>query len=257
MVSTFGIIPWSRLHSRNLQWLLLPHQRAGRSNSLSHLHLPPSVVSSLRWWTSEAISRGTCFREPCRLVLMTDASLSGWGAHLQQHMEQGQWSAWDRLHNINVLELRAVRLALVRFHSLVEGKDILVLTDNMSTKAHINKLGGTHSRMLLAETVLSRWAEAHLSSIRADHISGTVNVQADALSRSLLDYGEWSVSPLFQDIVSRFGNPVLDLSAIAQNHQLPRYFSRFPDPQDEATNALRSTWSPGLLYAFPPLPLIP
>lgn len=259
MVSTFGITPWSRLHSRELHWLLLPFQRALRDTLLLRIQLPPTVLCSLLRWTPDSIFRGSCFREPRRIQLTTDASLTGWGAHLLHHMTQGRWSAQKSLLNINLLELRAIHLALIHFQDLVEGKDVLVLTDNTTAKAHINKLGGTRSRSLMEEAcLLGLWAETHLSSIRADHISGSANVQADSLSRRLVDQGEWSISPsLFQEIIARFRKPVLDLFASWTNHRLPCYFSRFLDLQAEAMDALRSRWPPGLLYAFPPLPVIP
>lgn len=58
--------------------------------------------------------------------------------------------------------------------------------------------------------------------------------------------------------MARFGTPSVDLFASGDNHQLPRFFIRFPTPGAEAVDALRSPWPPGLLlYAFPPLPLIP
>ncbi|XP_060542717.1 ligand-dependent nuclear receptor corepressor-like protein isoform X6 [Pantherophis guttatus] len=259
MVSTFGITPWSRLHSRELQWLLLPFQRANLEVSSRRIRLPEPVLRSLHWWTSLALFRGSSFREPQRLQLTTDASLSGWGAHLLHQMAQGRWTSQEAHLSINLLELRDIRLALLHFQDLVEGRHILVLTDNTTAKAHVNRLGGTRSRSLMDEAhLLGVWAEEHLASITADYILGSDNIQADSLSRSQVDQGEWSISQdLFQDIVSRFGCPVLDLFASRTNHRLPRYFSRFLDLQAEATDALRSPWPSGLLYAFPPLPMIP
>ncbi|XP_060547294.1 uncharacterized protein LOC132711713 [Pantherophis guttatus] len=239
MVSMFGITPWSRLHSRELQWLLLPYQKAQRDNSLSRLQLPDPVLRSLQWWTSNAISQGTCYREPHHVQLTTDASLTGWGAHLLHLMAQDQWSVRESLLNINLLELRAVRLTLSHFRYQVAGKDVLVLMDNTTAKAHINRLGGTRSRSLMAEALqLGLWAEEHLNSIKADHISGSANIQADALSRNLMDHREWSIPPdLFLEISARFGTPLVDLFASSANHQVPRYFSRYPEPRAETLSA--------------------
>ncbi|XP_058037816.1 uncharacterized protein LOC131197588 [Ahaetulla prasina] len=174
-------------------------------------------------------------------------------------MAQGLWSAQERKLNINLLELRAIHKALLHFHDLVKGQDILVLTDNTTAKAHINRWGGTHSRTLMTETLtLGHWAEFNLLSLRASHISGTANVRADALSRQQIDQAEWKLDPaLFQKISLRFGLPKVDLFATPSNHQLPRFFARFPSPGAEAVDALRSPWPLELLYAFPPLPLIP
>lgn len=76
MVTSFGIIPWSRLHSRELQWLLLPFQWSCRSTSVTRITLPLAVLNSLDWWTSEAVTKGTMFWEPHWLVLMMEPACS-------------------------------------------------------------------------------------------------------------------------------------------------------------------------------------
>lgn len=143
MVSSFGIVPWSRLHSRQLQWFLLPFLRARTSTYLVKVTLPTKVLDSLGWWSSSAVSKGSRFRERHHLVITTDASLSGWGAHLESHMAQGLWLDQERQHNINWLELRTIYLALLQFHHLINGQHVLMLTDNISAKVHINRQGGT------------------------------------------------------------------------------------------------------------------
>ena len=47
--------------------------------------------------------------------LFTDASNEGWGAHLEQTSAKGLWSDREKRLHINVLELKAVSLALQRF----------------------------------------------------------------------------------------------------------------------------------------------
>lgn len=68
-----------------------------------------------------------------------------------------------RRNDINFLELRAIRLGLLHFHSAVEGKYVLILTDNITLKAHINRQGRTRSKRLMMEAQqLVSWAETHL-----------------------------------------------------------------------------------------------
>ncbi|KAK9400738.1 hypothetical protein NXF25_011452 [Crotalus adamanteus] len=93
--------------------------------------------------------KGSIFREPNRITLMTDASLFGWGAHLGTQIAQGQWNQEDLTHNINWLELRAIHLALHQFSHLVTRRHVLVLTDNVAAKAHVNKEGGKRSAELM------------------------------------------------------------------------------------------------------------
>lgn len=57
----------------------------------------------------------------------------------------------DLKHNINWLELRAAHLALWQCWDMVQGHHILLLTENVATKAHVNRRGGTHSKSLRIE----------------------------------------------------------------------------------------------------------
>lgn len=109
------------------------------------IRIPPRVLFSLRWWVSPVLSRDRYFREPQLLVLMTDASLYSWEAHLGSHFAQGRWSEADLVNGINWLALWAIHLALQAFQDKVQGHHILVRTDNVAAKAHVNRLGGTHS----------------------------------------------------------------------------------------------------------------
>lgn len=90
MVLCIGIVPWAWLHCRALQWLLLLYQRTHQSTSACKILIPPKVRLSLCWWSSPVVTDGWEFREPHCLVLTTDASLYGWGAHLASDMAQGQ-----------------------------------------------------------------------------------------------------------------------------------------------------------------------
>ncbi|XP_013917310.1 PREDICTED: uncharacterized protein LOC106545317, partial [Thamnophis sirtalis] len=102
--------------------------------------------------------------------------------------------------SINLLELRAARLALRHFHRSIRRRHNLLMTDNVATKAHINCQGGTRSKQLMAETeALGRWAECHLESIHSDHISGIDNTRVDWLSRTTINPAEWQLdSALFR-----------------------------------------------------------
>ena len=82
--------------------------------------------------------------------IFTDASKEGWGAHLGDFTTRGVWSVPESHLHINFLELKAVLLALKRFQHLVQGKVVLVATDNTTVVAYINKEGGMRSGSLCA-----------------------------------------------------------------------------------------------------------
>ncbi|XP_013921765.1 PREDICTED: uncharacterized protein LOC106548824, partial [Thamnophis sirtalis] len=54
MVLCIGIVPWVRLHSQTLQWLLIPYQ-CHRMNNLRLIGLPLDLCWSLRGWISLAL----------------------------------------------------------------------------------------------------------------------------------------------------------------------------------------------------------
>ncbi|XP_039189596.1 kelch-like protein 14 isoform X2 [Crotalus tigris] len=225
MVSCIAIGPWTRLHLRDLQWFLLPFQQVNASASNRQVRVPVHILRSLRWWFSQAVTKGSSFKELDRITITTDTSLFGWGAHLQSQFVQGCWSRADLRHNINWLELRAIHLALHQFRHWIRGFHVLILTDNVASKAHVDCQGGTRSRSLMSEArLLGSWAESNLASLRAEHISGVENHQADFSSRSTVDPSEWGLHPdLFSEISHRFGHPILNLFASSTNAQLPRY----------------------------------
>ncbi|XP_042315084.1 uncharacterized protein LOC121926295 [Sceloporus undulatus] len=258
MIAAIECLPWARFHARPLQWLLLPHQQAIALKSHRKIQILDQVRQSLRWWTSQAVSRGRPIWETERIQITTDASLRGWGAHCGSQLAQGRWSPEEQSHSINWLELRAIRLALQSFIAIVQHKPVLIRTDNITAKAHVNRQGGTRSRVLMKEAqLLLTWSETNLLSLRAEHLQGQLNSKADWLSRTDIDQGEWSLHPeVFQTIVEIFGPPIMDLFASPINAKTPRFISRFKTQGAEDFDALTCRWPEGLLYAFPPVALL-
>ncbi|XP_042329170.1 uncharacterized protein LOC121933463 [Sceloporus undulatus] len=141
---------------------------------------------------------------------------------------------------------------------MVLHKAVLIRTENITAKSHVNCQGGTTSRSLMKEAqTLLTWAESNLLSLEAKHLQGQLNTKADWLSRTDIDQGEWSLHPkVYQSVIETLGHPVLDLFASPSNVKTPRFFSRFKTQGAENFNALNCRWPEGLLYAFPPVPLL-
>lgn len=255
MVSCQDILVWARFHLRPLQSLLRPYSNlVGRKRHLP-IPFPCSLRKSLDWWLAPGrLSQGLSLDLPSRLIITTDASLLGWGAHLQDEWTQGRWSADEASRSINFLELRAIRLALLHFQGRVTGAHILVRMDNTTAKAYLNRQGGTRSRTLMGEASrLFQWAERHVLSIRAEHLAGIHNIAADWLSRQQVADTEWQLHPeVFHLVTEQLGDPLVDLFAMPNNTQLPRFFTRHLAPGAEGVDALQNPWPQGLLYAFPP-----
>lgn len=89
-------------------------QRSGRWSDI--LKVDSKLVSFLGWWARREILAGVPLVSPEPSISMcTDASKTGWGAHLEVETASGVWPPELREAHINELELRAVLLALQQF----------------------------------------------------------------------------------------------------------------------------------------------
>ena len=185
LTATEKQVPLGRLHMRPIQWHLKRHWRVPESLE-KEIPVPRSLHPHLLWWTKETnVLTGQPLHPLSHAVqIFTDASKEGWGAHLGDFTARGIWSVPESHLHINFLELKAVLLALKRFQHLVQGKVVLVATDNTTVVAYINKEGGMRSGSLCA--LLWRllcWCNLRHVVLKARHIPGRLNVIADKLSR--------------------------------------------------------------------------
>ncbi|KAM4028388.1 heterogeneous nuclear ribonucleoproteins A2/B1 isoform 1-T1 [Anomaloglossus baeobatrachus] len=259
MTSCIPSVRWAQAHSRCLQDHILAHWDRLPSSLNRRFRLSESVSSSLLWWLSPAnLQVGVAWTQKPLVTLTTDASLRGWGAMVANSPFQGVWSPYVSSQSSNYRELRAVREALLAAQDLVRDSHVLVYSDNITTVAHLRHQGSTRSGAL--KSVSSRifqWAEQSLLSLSAVHLKGSLNLQADFLSRRDVHPGEWSLDQaVFCSLVARWGAPEVDLFASAGNRKVATYFSL--NPRDEAlgVDAFCHSWSFRLAYAFPPLPLL-
>jgi hypothetical protein len=118
------------------------------------LRLPGNLIPAVNCWLNDHTWNVGCLLQSFKAEhsVFTDASTQGWGAHTGAHTAKGFWTEEEKQLHINVLEYRAVRLALQTFLPIVKGKSVLIHTDNTTTLNYINKLGGTRSA-----TIRKRW----------------------------------------------------------------------------------------------------
>ena len=262
MAAANPVVPLGLLHMRRLQrWFTGLHLDLKRQK-FRLLTVPPTVQDNLRYWGSpQHLLTGTPLgRVTSYTAVFTDASLKGWGGTCLGKAIGGVWPPGEVRH-INLLELQAVLLVLQHFGPLLKGRHVLVRTDNRTTVAYINRQGGVHSAALLvmAENLWS-WASEHLQSLRALHIPGLENRGADLMSRGGPLDDEWRLQPgVVQQIWSRFGRATVDLFADRSNTHCPLWFSLRPQdrPPLGVDAFAHAPWPRRLLYAFPPLHLIP
>ncbi len=112
----------------------------------------------------------------------------------------------------------------------------------------INHQGGLVSKCLykLANYLLV-WAQTNLRSLRATHVPGKINQEANMLSRNNVPSEEWTLHPLsVQKIWEVFGRARVDFFPSEDNSHCLIFFTKI-------TDALAHEWPSLPLYALPPM----
>jgi len=124
-----AVVPLGLLSLRPMQmWLNSLHLDAKW-----HRHRRVRVSQRCLHYLLMGVPRGAISSR--RETVTADAGLSGWGAVWQGRTVQGPYSAQEGARHVNVLDLRAVQLALTHFLPQLGGKHVLVPSDNMPTVA--------------------------------------------------------------------------------------------------------------------------
>ena len=109
----------------------------------------------------------------------------------------------------------------------------------------------------LLSVQIFQWAEFHLILLAAVYIQGQLSFRADSLSRNLPSSVFYHLAnQMFDLICLHFGVPWMDLFASPSNAMTQSFCSEQWCPQAWAVDALSVPWPRGLLYAFPPIPLL-
>ncbi|MEW8547329.1 MAG: reverse transcriptase domain-containing protein [Candidatus Thiodiazotropha sp.] len=253
-----------RLHLRPLQMALFAQWKP-HLLPLEHLILiSPQIKFHLNWWINrDRFIQGVPLKPALPThSLFTDASLSGWGAHLEPEglLFHGVWSQGQSHLHINILEMKVILLALKQCEHHVKNSSVMVATDNSSVVAYLRREGGTHSPTLCMEVWETlNWCDQKNIKILVRHIPGKTNILADRLSRLSKPIStEWSLDQTVCNmILAATGYPNIDLFATRLNKKLPVYVSPIPDDRALAIDALSMNWDGIHAYAFPPFALIP
>ncbi len=260
MAAASPVLPLGLLHMRPFLWWmkelrLHPTVPATRLIRVSHSCCRPLLMWRDPVFLLSGVRMGAIHR---RHMIMTDTSMTGWGAVLEGRPASGEWKEEFLSWHINCLELRAVFLGLKYFLPVLEAYHIIVRTDNMAVVSHINRQGGSRSRTLdrLVRRLLL-WSQDKFLSLRAVHVPGVLNLAADFLSRQKLRPGEWMLNrQTVSQIWDLFGKAEVDLFASQESFQCPLWFS-LSFPTTLGIDAFAHPWPNVSLYAFPPIKLIP
>ena len=193
------------------------------------------------------------------LQLMTDASFHGWGGVLLPYFASGVWPPSYSHLSINWLELMAIRNSLVEFVHLVQGRSVLLMSDNTTSVACIQHQGTYRSSNLMDLTrEILEFCRVHSITLIPRHLSGDLNTLADLHSRQGPVGAEWSLDDLtFQWICRLVDHLQVDLFATRRNNQLQNFVSPFPDPLAVGVDAFSMNWNDWeSIYLFPPVKVL-
>ena len=218
------------------------------------IHLDAEFLTQLCWfnrWEGVPLH----LPEP-NLFFFTDASLPGWVANRQNRHLSGQWSHPDSSQHI-----KAIRLAVLQWGPQWRNQTVRVYCNNSTAVAYIHKEGRIHSISLFNKTLeLFHLLDRFVILLIPTHLPGARNVTADALSRiNSVSPTEWRIpQETLHNLFSVLGTPLVDMFTTAENKVTPIYVSPYLDDRAWAVDALSISWDGlGLLYAFPPAPIVP
>ena len=225
------------------------------------LTLDIETIKDLRWWLKAFETwNGKAFRDrgiPTEIAF--DASSEGWGAVIlpDGSKAQGYWTVEQSYKSSNFRETLAVLLGLLAFLSQIKGKSVTILSDNVSAVCYINMQGGPAMELSRIARAIWSLAMEHNIQLKAQHLKGVLNIQADALSRLSSQY-EWCLHQKVYDYLNVLWGPhTIDRFATMATTKCISYNSRFLDPASMGVDALlQGDWGTENNYVNPPIRLI-
>ena len=250
-------IPAARFYLRELHNIVATKTAWSASVKMSN-----QLRRDLQWWTSvPSQNNGRSIFKPVESAyLHCDSSSFGWGAVLNSYHEaRGFWDSSDLKQHITWKELKAVRLAILSFLPKVRGRRILLHEDNQSVIGVLTHLTSRSPAMMNELRKLWYLLDTNDILLRSKYIRSAANIWADNLSRES-DSSDWQLNPrVFTLLDTRWGPHTVDRFASATNRQLPRYNSRWLDPDTEAVDSLRlpnTSWASEHNWCNPPWDLL-
>ena len=252
--SVYLAVPPARHYLRELHDCLKTKRNWG-----SRVLLTAQAFRDLQWWhrMPERWNGRAIWRSPTNATIHCDSSLFAWGGVLNGTVPaRGFWGPRERGRHITELELEAVIRTVRSFLSHLAGKHVLLREDNMGVVgmlAHYSTRSPSIMRRLR-----QLWLLLDLNDIELTvrYIRSEANVWADALSRER-DTEEWKLNPVVFNLLQRkYGPHTVDRFASHLSAQLPRYNSRWMDPQSEGVDALLRSWKGENNYVNPPWSLL-
>jgi len=109
-------------------------------------------MQELEWWAKNLeLSNGRAIlrQNDTKVTIQADASKKGWGAYCQNETIGGQWTQQESSLHINVLEMTAIKLALLTFSKTLELKGVTLPNRQYECPLLPRENGGTRNREMV------------------------------------------------------------------------------------------------------------
>ena len=167
-----------------LQQQLIESLRLNKSYQ-SYITLNQTSLQEIEWWISNLhLTNGKSIVLPsAKIVIQPDASKKGWGAHCLGQSVGGQWTSQESSQHINLLELKAVHLALLTFSKVRNMTAVHLQMDNMTALSYLVRMGGTNSKELtsIAKDIWDFLLKKQMK-ITAEYLPEVLHTQTDIAS---------------------------------------------------------------------------
>ncbi|XP_068674488.1 uncharacterized protein [Montipora foliosa] len=209
LVSSLPGVQFGRLHYRQLEKDKSRALQLCKGNYDGPVTLSNDSRSELEWWVNNITSSFMPITQgKPDFILTADASKIGWGAVCGDNKTGGCWDLDEQQYHINYLESKAVLLGLKSLCSGTQNKHIRIQSDNTTTVAYLNAMGGIKSLNCNDMAIqIWEWCSQRNIWISASHIPGSINVEADKESRKINDSTEWSLSMIVYNRLAQLWGP--------------------------------------------------
>ena len=233
-----------------------------KDNWDSVFRLDDYCKEELYFWKENMVNINSryCFvsKDPSYFVY-SDASATGGGAIIDFNNDfvcHKMWSENERVQSSTWRELSVIEFSLQSFASVLKGSHVKWFTDSQAA-AKIVEVGsmklGLHKMARRIFDICIR-SGIHLE---VQWIPRTSNQQADYISR-LIDTDDWQITEeFFLFLDGRWGPHSVDCFANYYNHKLPKYFSRFWNPNTSGVDFFFQSLRGENCLVVPPVGIVP
>ena len=169
-----------------------------------------------------------------------DASTVGCAAYItidDMPVSHKNWDSLQMKQSSTWRELHCVSFALRSFAHLLSGCSVKWFTDNQ-TVPFIVESGSMNQHLHELAVDIFYTAKAYDIEIEAEWIPCSLNEKADYLSK-IDDCDDWTVKDSYFHVVnSHWGPCSVDCFANYENHKVPRFYSKFFNPDSLGVDSL-------------------